>query len=45
MVLVLLVLRNLVKLYFERRRQMLGAKFRTRLVLAFVALSIVPALL
>jgi len=45
MVLVLLVLRNLIKLYFERRRNILGAKFRTRLVVAFVALSIVPALI
>jgi two-component system nitrogen regulation sensor histidine kinase NtrY len=45
MVLVLLVLRNLIKLYFERRRHILGAKFRTRLVVAFVALSIVPALI
>ena len=45
MVLVLLVMRNLTKLYFERKRQMLGAKFRTRLVVAFVALSIVPSLI
>ena len=45
MVLVLLVLRNLIKLYFDRRRHIIGAKFRTRLVVAFVALSIVPALI
>ncbi len=45
MVLVLLVLRNLIKLYFERKRKILGARFRTRLVIAFVALSIVPALI
>jgi two-component system nitrogen regulation sensor histidine kinase NtrY len=45
MVLVLLVLRNLIKLYFERKRKVIGAKFRTRLVVAFVALSIVPALI
>ena len=45
MVLVLLVLRNLIKLYFERRRKVLGSKFRTRLVVAFVALSSIPALI
>ena len=45
MVLVLLVLRNLTKLYFERRKRVLGAKFRTRLVIAFVSLSIIPSLI
>ena len=37
---VFLVARNLVKLVFERRRRMLGSHLRTRLVLAFVAVSI-----
>lgn len=40
-----LVLRNVVKLILERRRKVLGSRLRTRLVLAFVALSIIPTLL
>jgi two-component system, NtrC family, nitrogen regulation sensor histidine kinase NtrY len=43
--LVFLVARNLLKLVFERRRRMLGSRLRTRLVLAFVAISIFPAVL
>src|SRR5437660_10660826 len=37
--LVFLVVRNLVKLVFERKRRMLGSRLRVRLVLAFIALS------
>lgn len=40
-----LVVRNVFKLIIERRRKVLGAKLRTRLVLAFVSMSIVPVLL
>lgn len=43
--LVFLVVRNLLKLVFERRRRLLGSRLQSRLVLAFVALSIVPSLL
>ena len=43
--LVFLVIRNLVKLLFERKRRILGSRLRVRLVLAFVALSLVPTLL
>jgi two-component system, NtrC family, nitrogen regulation sensor histidine kinase NtrY len=43
--LVFLVARNLLKLVFERRRRMLGSHLRTRLVLAFLAVSIFPAVL
>jgi two-component system nitrogen regulation sensor histidine kinase NtrY len=43
--LVFLVVRNLVKLVFERQRRILGSRLRGRLVLAFVALSLVPTLL
>ena len=43
--LVFLVARNLVKLLFERKRGILGSRLRVRLVLAFVALSLVPTLL
>lgn len=45
MVLALLVGRNLVKLYFERRRKLPGAKFRTKLVASFLALSLIPTIL
>ena len=43
--LVFLVVRNLVKLVFERKRRILGSRLRVRLVLAFVGLSLVPTLL
>ncbi|MFQ5692063.1 MAG: PAS domain-containing protein, partial [Nitrospinota bacterium] len=43
--LILLVLRNLLKLYFERRRGAIGTKFRTKLVSAFVGLALVPSIL
>ena len=45
MLLIFLVVRNVVKLLFERKRGILGAKLRTRLVVAFVGLSIVPTVL
>lgn len=37
-----LIVRNLVKLIFEDRQNVLGAKLRTKLVVAFVSLSLVP---
>ncbi len=40
-----LVVRNGVKLILERRRNVLGSKLRTRLVLAFIFLSLTPTLL
>ncbi|WP_291322733.1 ATP-binding protein [Desulfonatronospira sp.] len=40
-----LVLRNIFKLVIERKRKVLGSKLRTRLVMTFLALSIVPTLL
>lgn len=43
MALVVLVFRNLAKLYFERRRKVLGALFRSRIAVAFVGLAILPA--
>jgi two-component system, NtrC family, nitrogen regulation sensor histidine kinase NtrY len=39
-----LVLRNIAKLIFERKRNILGHKLRTRLVIAFVGLSLIPTL-
>ena len=43
--LVLLVFRNLVKLYYERRGKIIGSRFRTKLVAAFVGLSLTPCIL
>jgi two-component system nitrogen regulation sensor histidine kinase NtrY len=40
---IFLVFRNLVKLLYDRKRKVMGAKLRTRLVVAFVALSLLPA--
>ncbi|OGP86853.1 MAG: hypothetical protein A2Y95_01485 [Deltaproteobacteria bacterium RBG_13_65_10] len=37
-----LVLRNLVKLVFERRSRVLGGRLKTRLVVAFFSFAIVP---
>ncbi|MBI5183134.1 MAG: HAMP domain-containing protein [Nitrospinae bacterium] len=44
-VLILLILRNLIKLYFERKSKIIGARFRTKLIIAFVTLSLVPSIL
>ena len=40
-----LVVRNLVKLFLERKRSVLGYKLRTKLVFTFVLLSLVPTVL
>ena len=40
--LIFLVFRNLVKLLYTRRSRVMGAHLRTRLVMAFVALSLLP---
>ena len=39
-----LLIRNVVKLVFERRRGVLGSKLRAKLVLAFVLLSLAPTI-
>ncbi len=43
--LIFLVLRNTIKLFFERKRKVMGSRLRTKLISAFVALSIVPTFL
>jgi two-component system nitrogen regulation sensor histidine kinase NtrY len=43
--LIYLVFRNIAKLLLERRQNVAGAKLRTKLVLAFVGLSLVPTML
>jgi two-component system nitrogen regulation sensor histidine kinase NtrY len=45
LLLIFLVIRNVVKLIFERKRKVMGAKLRTKLVVAFVSLSLVPTIL
>jgi two-component system nitrogen regulation sensor histidine kinase NtrY len=43
--LIFLVARNLTKLVVERRRRIIGARLRTRLVVAFASLSLIPTIL
>lgn len=42
LLLIFLIVRNVVKLIFERRHGVLGSKLRTKLVAAFVSLSLIP---
>ena len=42
LLLIFLIVRNVVKLVFERRRGIIGSRLRTRLVAAFVSLSLIP---
>ena len=44
-VLALLLSRNLIKAYFERRHRLLGSGFRTKLIAAFIGFSLVPTVL
>lgn len=37
--------RNLIKLFLERKRKVAGAQFKTKLLLFFIALSLIPTLL
>ncbi|SPD76506.1 PAS domain S-box protein [uncultured Desulfobacterium sp.] len=39
-----LIVRNVVKLLFERKKDIMGAKLRTKLVLAFVTLTLLPTI-
>jgi two-component system nitrogen regulation sensor histidine kinase NtrY len=43
--LLVLLFRNLIKLWFERRQKVIGSRFKAKLVLAFLILSVAPALL
>src|SRR5262245_37195270 len=43
--LLVLLFPSLVKLAFERRHKILGSKFKTKLVLAFLSLALVPSIL
>ena len=44
LLLIFLVLRNLVKLLYDRKRKVMGAKLRTKLVVAFIALTLLPTI-
>src|SRR3989304_2518139 len=44
-VLFLLLSRNVVKFIFDRHQNVLGSKFRTKLIAAFVGFSIIPSIL
>jgi len=44
-VLLLLLSRNLIKAYFERRHRLIGSGFRTKLVAAFIGFSLIPTML
>jgi two-component system nitrogen regulation sensor histidine kinase NtrY len=45
LLLLVLLFRNLVKLSFERRQRVLGSRFKTKLVLAFLSLALTPGIL
>ena len=44
-VLIILITRNLVKVYNERKSKIIGSKFQTKLVIAFLILALVPTIL
>lgn len=45
LLLIFLVFRNIVKLLYDRKRKVMGAKLRTKLVVAFASLSLIPTIL
>ncbi len=45
LLLLFLIVRNIVKLLFERRKDIMGAKLRTKLVLAFMTLTLLPTII
>jgi two-component system nitrogen regulation sensor histidine kinase NtrY len=44
LLLIFLVFRNLVKLFYDRKRKVMGVKLRTRLVIAFITLTLLPTI-
>jgi hypothetical protein len=40
----LILVRILLKLYFERKQQLLGSRFKTKMVVAFLSVSLVPVI-
>src|SRR5215470_13989295 len=45
LLLLVLLFRNLVKLFFEHRHKVIGARFKAKLVLTFLALALIPGIL
>ena len=45
LLMVFLTMRNLAELVFDRRQQLIGATLRTKLVISFVSLSLIPTTL
>ncbi|MBW1804544.1 MAG: PAS domain-containing protein [Deltaproteobacteria bacterium] len=45
LLLLFLTMRNLVKLFFERKKRIMGARLRSKLVLAFITLSLLPTII
>jgi len=44
LLLILLVFRNIAKLLYDRKRKVMGAKLRTKLVVAFCSLALIPTI-
>ena len=42
LLLIFLVVRNLVKLLYDRKRKVMGVRLRTRLVIAFITFTLLP---
>jgi two-component system nitrogen regulation sensor histidine kinase NtrY len=45
LLLLFLTMRNLVKLLYERRKKIMGARLRSKLVMAFITLSLLPTII
>ncbi|MCK5512653.1 MAG: HAMP domain-containing protein, partial [Thermodesulfovibrionia bacterium] len=45
LLLIFFVIRTLINFYIEKKQKIAGSKFRTRLVIAFVGLALIPAVL
>jgi len=43
--LIFFVTKNLIHLYLEKRKKVIGSRFRTRLVISFVSLTLIPSTL
>ena len=44
-ILIILITRNLIKVYNERKSKIIGSKFQTKLIIAFLILALVPSIL
>jgi two-component system nitrogen regulation sensor histidine kinase NtrY len=44
-VILFVLLRDIIKLYLERKKGVLGSKFKTKLVIAFIGFSLIPTII